>query len=116
MLQLGCTLSNPANIFLHKSTDAKFCSFTEADKDLLEKIRQDVVGGSSIVFRREAVVDETVTRKSENISKCSVWIDASQLYSYSKCQPMSIGLYTRWDLDSETGRFNPRKTRPLALK
>ena len=29
------------------------------------------------------------------------------------CQPMPTGLYTRWDIDSETGRFTPRpnKTR-----
>ena len=37
MLKLGCTLPNLANICLHKSTDAKFYPFTEADKDLLEK-------------------------------------------------------------------------------
>ena len=37
MLKLGCTLLNLANICLHKSTDAKFCPFTERDKDPLEK-------------------------------------------------------------------------------
>ena len=45
MLKLGCTLPNLANICLHKSTDAKFFPFTEGDKNLLEKIREDVVGG-----------------------------------------------------------------------
>ena len=25
------------------------------------------------------------------------------------CQPMLTGLYTRWDLDSETARFTPRQ-------
>ena len=45
MLKLGCTLPNLANICLHKSTGAKFYPFTEGDKDLLEKIREDVVGG-----------------------------------------------------------------------
>ena len=47
ILKLGCTLPNLANICLHKSTDAKFYPFTEGDKDLLEKIREDVVGGPS---------------------------------------------------------------------
>ena len=56
MLKLGCTLPNLANICLHNSTDAKFYPFTEEDKDLLEKTREDVVGGLSIVFTREAVV------------------------------------------------------------
>ena len=57
MLKLGCTLPNLANICLHKSTDSKFCPFTESDKDLLEKIREDMVGGPSIVLTRKAVVD-----------------------------------------------------------
>ena len=59
MLKLGCTLFNLANICLHKSTDSKFYPFTESDKDLLEKIREDMVGGPSIVFIRKAVVHET---------------------------------------------------------
>ena len=41
LLNLGCTLPNLANICLHKSTDAEFYPFTEGDKDLLEKIRED---------------------------------------------------------------------------
>ena len=83
MLKLGCTLSNLANICLHKSTDSKFYPFTESDKDLLEKIREDRVGGPSLVFTRKAVVDETSIRKSSNLCKSIVGIDASQLYPYS---------------------------------
>ena len=45
MLKLGCTLPNLANICLHKSTDSKSYPFTESDKDLLEKIPEDMVGG-----------------------------------------------------------------------
>ena len=111
MLTLGCTLPNLANICLHKSTDAKFYPFTEADKDLLEKIREDVVGGPPIVFTRKAVVDETFIRKSTSICNSTVGIAASQLYPYSMCQPMPTGLYTRWDIDSETSRFTPRQNK-----
>ena len=60
MLKWGYTPPNVASICLHNSTRAKFCPFTEADKDLLEKIREDMVGGPSIVFTRRAVVDETI--------------------------------------------------------
>ena len=116
MLNLGCTLPNLANIFLHKSTDAKFYPFTEGDKDLLEKIREDVVGGPSIVFTRKAVVDETFIRKSTNLCKSIVGIDASQLYPYSMCQPMPAGLYTRWDLYSETSRFTPRQNKTRSFE
>ena len=95
MLKLGCTLPNLSNICLHKSTGAKLYPFTEGDKDLLEKIREDVVGGPPIVFRRKAVVDETFTRQSANICKSFVGIDASQLYPYSMYQHLPTGLYTR---------------------
>ena len=64
MLNLGCTLPNLANIGLHKSTSAKFYPFTETDKDLLQTIREDMVGGPSIVFTRKAVVVETLIRNS----------------------------------------------------
>ena len=80
MLKLGCTLPNLANICLHKSTNYKFYPFCESDKDLCEKIREDMTGGPSIVFTRKAVVDETFIRDSSNICKSIVGINASQLY------------------------------------
>ena len=116
MLKLGCTLPNLANICLHKSTDSKFYPFTESDKDLLEKIREDMVGGPSIVFTRKAVVDETFIRKSSNLCKSIVGIDASQLYPYSMCQPMPTGLYTRWEYYSENKRFTARQNKSLSFE
>ena len=65
MLRLGCTLSNLTNICLLKSTDTNFYPFTEADKHLLQKTREYVDGGRSIVFTRKAVVE--TFRKSTNI-------------------------------------------------
>ena len=109
MLKFGCKLPNLANICLHRSTDSKVYPFTESDEDLLEKMREDMVGGPSIVFTRKAVVDETFKRKSSNLCKSIVGIDASQLYPYSMCQPMPTGLYTRWEYDSETRRFTARQ-------
>ena len=83
LLKLGCTLPNLANIRLHKSSSAKFYPFTEIHKDLLQKVREDMVGGPSIVFTRKTVVDETFIRDSGNICISVVGIDASQLYPYS---------------------------------
>ena len=82
MLKLRCTLPNLANICLHKPTDLNFYPFTESDKDLLEKIREDMVCGPPFVFTRKAVVDETFIPKSSNLCKSSVGIDGSQLYPY----------------------------------
>ena len=116
MSKLGCTLPNLANSCLRKSTSAKFYPFNETDKDLLQKIREDMVGGPSIVFTRKAVVDETFIRKSENICKSIVGIDASQLYPYSMCQPMPTGLYTRWEYDTESNNLNLNRTNPETLR
>ena len=111
MWKLGWTLPNFANNCLHKSTSAKFYPFTETDKDLLQKIREDMVGGPSIVFTREVVVDETFNRDSGNICKSIVGIDASQLYPYFMSQPMPTGLYTRWEYDTESNRFKPQQNK-----
>ena len=116
MLKLGCILPNLENICLHKSTDAKFYPFTEGDKELLEKLREDVFGGPSIVFTCKAVVDETFIRKSANMCKSIVGIDASQLYPYSMCQPMPSSLHILWDFDSETSRFTPRQNKARSFE
>ena len=102
MLKLGCTLRNLANICLHKSTNHKCYPFFEGDKDLCEKIREDMTGGPSIVFTQKSAVDQTYIRNSPNICKSIVGIEASQLYSFSMCQEMPTGLYTRWEYDSES--------------
>ena len=109
MLKLGCTLPYLANICLHKSTSSKFYPDTETDKDLLQKIREDMVAGPAIVFRRKAVVDETFIRNSGNFCISIVGIDASQLYPYSMCQPMPTGLYRRGEYDTEYNRFTPQQ-------
>ena len=108
-LKLGCNLPNLANTCLHKSTDAKFYSFTQRDRDLLEKVRKGVVRDLSIVFTRKAVFDETLIRKPTKISKSIVVIDASQLYPHWVFQPMPVGFYTRWHLESERDWFAPRQ-------
>ena len=111
MLKLGCTFPNLANISLYKSTSAKFYPFTETDKDLLQKIREDMMGSPSIVFTRKTVVNETFIRNSRIICKSLVGNDASQLYTYSMCQPMPTGPYTRWEYDTETNMFKPQQNK-----
>ena len=116
MLKLGFTLPNLSKICLHKSTDANFNPFTVGDKHQLEKNQEHVVGGPSIVFTRKAVVDETFLRKSTNICKYIVGIDARQLYPYSICHPyrpvlIRVGISIQQPVDSPLD-----KTRPVALK
>ena len=105
LTKLGFTLPNLANICLHKSTKHRFFPFVESYKDLLDKIREDMTGGPSIVFTRKAVVDQTYIRNSENICKSIVGNDASQFYPFSMCQEIPTGLYTRWNLDINSQKF-----------
>ena len=48
MFKLGRTLPNLANICFHKSTNHKCVPFVEANKDLHNKISEDMTGGPSI--------------------------------------------------------------------
>ena len=98
-LNLEVHYLNMANMSLHRATSAKFHPFTETNKDLLPKVRAVIVGRSSIVFTRKTVVDNTHICKSTNVCKSFVGIDASQLYTYSMCQHMPTGLYTRFEFD-----------------
>ena len=93
-----------------------FIPSQKAIKTYWKKIREDVVRGPSIVFARKAVVDETFNRKSANICKSIVGIDANQLHPYSMCQPKPTGLYTCWDLDSEASRFTPRQNKTRSFE
>ena len=111
MLKLGCTLPKLEINCLHKSTSVKFYPFTETDKHLLQKIREDLVGGPSIVFTRKAVIDETFIRNSRNICTSIVSNDASQLYPYSMFQSMPTRLHTRWEYDTESHRFRPQQNK-----
>ena len=106
MLKLGCTLPHLANICLNKSTNHKLYPFFEGDKDLCKKVREDMIGGPSIVFRRKAVVDQNFNRNSSNVCMTIVGTDDSKLYPFSICQEMPTRLYTRWEYDSETGFEN----------
>ena len=56
MINFGCTFPNVAIICLHSSTSANFYPFPEGDKDLVDKIREEMVDGTSIVFTQKVVV------------------------------------------------------------
>ena len=93
MLKLGCTHLNLANTCLHKSTNYKFYPFCESDKDLCEKIREDMTGGPSIVFTRKAVVDETYIRNSSNVCK-SIENMVMSLYRETRPECKIEGFFT----------------------
>ena len=78
-------------------------------KTFSKKFERRLLAVQLSFFTRKAVVDETFIRKSANICKSIVGMDASQLYPYSMSHPLPTGLSARWDLTSETARFTPRQ-------
>ena len=111
MLKLGCTSANLANCCYQKSTTANFYPSTENNIDLLEKLPEDMVGALFIVFTRKTVLKKIFIRYSTNLCKSIVGIDAIQLYTFSICQAMPTGLYTRWEIDSEPVNFKQRQNK-----
>ena len=109
-------INKSGKICLHSSVRAYFYPFTESDKDLLAKVRENMVGGLSTVFTRETVVDETQIRKSTLVCTSIVGIDPSQLYPYSMCQPRPTGLYTRDDFDAELPRYHLRQNKTKSFE
>ena len=82
VLKLGGAILNVANICLQSFTIAKFHPFTLNDKSLLSKVREDMIGGPSIVFTPKAVLGETHICNPKSFCKPIVRKDASQIYSY----------------------------------
>ena len=109
-------ISESGDFYLHRSTSAKFHPFPETDKHLLEKFREDMVGGIFIVFTRKAVVDETFFRSSINNCKSTVGLDVSQICPYSMCRPMPTGLYTRWEYDKESDSLKSQKNKSISFE
>ena len=116
MLKLGYTLSNLVIICLQKLKNHKFYPFFQGDRDLCEKIREGMTLRPSIVFTPKAVVDQSYIRNSSNVCNTIVGIDARQLYSFSICQEMPTGFYTRWGYESENDRSRLERTKTESLR
>ena len=115
-VKFGYTLPILANLCLPESTEAKLYPITRGDKDILQKVREDMVGGPSFVVTRKAVIVKTFIRKSHSLCKSIVGIDASHLYYFSMCQPMPTGLYTHWDPNAETGKCITRQNKTCSFE
>ena len=79
LLKPGCTLQSLAKLCLPSSMTAEFYPLPEGDKELLEKMRENMMGGPSIVFIGKTVVSETQIRSPPNVCKSIEGIDASEL-------------------------------------
>ena len=70
-----------------------------------------MVAGPPIGLTRKTVVDNTHTCRSTTVCKSTAGLDSSQVYPYSRCQPMPKGLYAIYEFNAELQRFKPRQNK-----
>ena len=97
----------------HQKSFTAVSSLNKKRQGFVVKKRQDRVGTPSVASTRKDVVVEILFRDSTNWCKTIVGNDARQLYPYSMCQAMPVGLYTRAELyhDSDKFKAHQNKTR-----
>ena len=115
MLKLGCTLPNLANICLHKSTDAKFYPFTEGDKYLLGKIREDVVGGLSIVLHVKQLLMKHFFENQQTYANLLLGLTLAN-YTPTRCVNPCRSVFIRVGISTQKQEGSLLdKTKPTAL-
>lgn len=75
---------------------ASFALIDVFDKDLYDTIKDNIIGGPSIIFTRKHKVGQTYIRDDPSRPCQSiVGYDANSLYLFAICQPMLVHSYTR---------------------
>ena len=89
----------------------------------LHRERQGIVG--EITWRHGCWTIHCIYKQSScrrnfysgfDLCKSIVGVDASQIHGLSMYQAMPTGLYTKWELDSESGKFKSRQNKTKSTK
>ena len=114
ILKLGCTLLNLTNIFLQSPISAKIYPFMGSEKDELPEVREDTVGGPSIVFTSKAVANETHIRKSTKVCKC--WNKCWPTLPLFNLSANTTGPYTIFEFDAHVQKFRPPQNKSRSFE
>ena len=88
------SLPNLARKELFKCSSRVFPLFDPETQDIYRTVQQNIVGGPSIIFKREACANETLIRGQKNVvGKRVLGHDANGLYAYCIAQPMPTGCF-----------------------
>ena len=88
------SLPNLARKELFKCSSSVFPLFDFESQDLYRTVQQNIVGGPSIIFKREALANETCIRGNANVvGKRILGHDANGLYAYCIAQSMPTGCF-----------------------
>ena len=89
-----------ANLFKAFRNDCQVQLFEQHNADLYTLIRENIVGGPSIIFSRHHERDKTRLRPSEfkdpKMCKEVLGVDANALYLWCMMQNMPVGVPKRW--------------------
>ena len=96
MFKVSVSLPGLTERYLFSKLDDKvdyFVGFAEEHKYLAKLIRENIVGGPSIIFHRYQERNKTLI-KGKNICKKVIGFDANSLYPYCMTKEMPTGYYT----------------------
>ena len=101
-----------------RQAQASFSLFPEKHADLYQKIRNNLIGGPSIIFRRHSKAGQTVLRDADasitDRQKCQrvVGYDANALYLWAIGQDMPVSFYIRRkeNVEDPEQNFKPDKS------
>ena len=88
--------------------DVFFSLINKKHKDLHRLLREQMVGGPSIVFRRYHETGVTKIRNGAKTVKSCTGYDANSLYLWALMQDQPTGYFIRWRKDKD-GRLTPKK-------
>ena len=104
LLKDGISLPGLAMQDLFSDCDTFFSLVKQKDSDLHQTMRDQIVGGPSIIFNRYHEKDKTTinAHKYSDARPCDgvVGLDANALYLWSLMQPMPTGFYSRRKADN----------------
>ena len=110
----GISLPGLAMKDLFHETGTFFSLFKKNDSDLYHSLRDQIVGGPSIIFNRYQEKGKTFIRNHQikNPKQCEsvVGFDANALYLWSLTQPMPTGFYNRRTAENN---FKLQKSFPM---
>ena len=115
MLKLGCTFSHPATICVHKSTDAKFRPFMEGDENFLEKIREHVFGGPSIVLTPKQLLMKLLFESLQTYANLLLELMPAN-YIPTRCVNPCRPVFLPVGISIQTSRFTPRQNKTRSFE
>ena len=92
-------------LFNGLSPDTHFVTFNDANSDMHQLVRDNIIGGPAIIFHRYHEKDVTKIRGGETC-RTVVGYDANALYLWAIMQDMPTGWYMR---RREDNRFRPKQ-------